>query len=191
MKKILAVLTIFTILISAKILFKKNNNFEDGSLIEQSLIMSDAVDGECLPLDEFMANYPSATPDEIFDIEECNRERAKRLGLDKRNTSFLGNRNIRPEGALAHYKGGWGSFKFTLYEDHIAAKDIDENHEINLSSIKFVKKFGGALIIEYETEGGTIKRYSVSLNSGDDHLKSEGNTDLDRLITLINDLRIR
>jgi len=86
-------------------------------------------------------------------------------------------------------EGGWGSFKFTLYEDRISAKDIDENHEIDLQSIQSIQKSGNTLLIEYETESGRSKRYGLSLFSDDDHLKAEGNTDLDRLIDLINELR--
>ena len=100
-------------------------------------------------------------------------------------------RNIRPEGALAHYEGGYGSLVFTLYEDHISAKEGIDKHEIDLASIKTVKKLGSAIIIEYETESGKLERYGVTLMGDDDVLKAEGNTDLDRLVDLVNQLRGR
>jgi hypothetical protein len=145
--------------------------------------------GKCIPMDRFMADYPGATPEEIYQMEQCNKDRAAKLGLDKRNTGFLGNRIKRPEGALAHYEGGYGSFVFTLYEDHISAKDTGEKIEIDLASIKSVTKSASAMVIEYESANGRLKQYGVTLLGGDDTFKAEGNTDLDRLIDLVNRLR--
>ncbi|MCZ6579927.1 MAG: hypothetical protein O6927_11375, partial [Gammaproteobacteria bacterium] len=90
---------------------------------------------------------------------------------------------------LAHYEGGYGSFVFSLYQDRIVAKDAGDNIEIDLASIKSVKKSASAMVLEYQTASGSLKRYGVTLLGSDDTLKAEGNTDLDRLIDLVNQLR--
>ncbi len=189
MNRIIAVVVVLTILITVIILFKDHNrSVEDGIPPMQTLATGKLEEGACIPMAKFMMNYPEATPEEVYEMEECNRKRAAKQGLDKRNKDFLGNRNIRPEGALAHYEGGYGSFVFTLYEDHISAKDTGDTHDIYLSTIKTLKKSGSAIIIEYETESGKLKRYGVVIMGSDDGLKAEGNTDLDRLIDLVNQL---
>ncbi len=187
---LVVVIVVLTILITAKFFLKdQSRGIKDGPPPIQSLASTIPEEDACIPMNKFMVDYPDATPEQIYEMEECNRNRNAKLGLDKRNTGFLGNRNIRPEGALAHYEGGYGSFEFTLYKDHISAKDIDGNHAINIFSIKTVKKSGSTIIIEYETESGKLKRYGVTLMGRDDELKAEGNTDLDRIIDLINQLR--
>lgn len=146
---------------------------------------------ECPDFDRFMQDRPDAMPEEMLAVEECNRDRLVQTGRDKRSTGFLGNRNIRPEGALAHYEGGSGALVFTLYRDLIAGKDLGDELDIRLSAIKSVEKSGHALVIDYEDSNGRLKRYGVSLfGGGDDPFKSEGNTDLDRLVDLINELRV-
>ena len=70
-------------------------------------------------MDKFLAANPDATPEEMYDVEQCNKERAARLGLDKPNTGFLSNTHSRPEGALAHYEGSGGRTFFTVFDDHI------------------------------------------------------------------------
>ncbi len=190
MNKILVVFAILTILIAVKFVSNNYNRSASDDLSHmQNLSPGKPEEGSCISIDRFMMNYPDATSEEIFEMEECNRKRAKKLGLDKRNTGFLGNRIIRPKGALAHYEGGYGSFVFTLYEDHISAKDAGDSHEISLSSIKTVKKSGDSIVIEYETKNGKLKRYGLMLMGGDNLLKAEGNTDLDRLVELVNQLR--
>ncbi len=190
MNKIIAVVVVLFILFAAKFLFKDNiQGVNDGM---PPILMTETgkpAVGECMPMAKFMSEYPGATLEEINEMEACNKKRAVKLGLNKRNTGFLGNRIKRPQGALAHYEGSYGSFVFTLYKDYIYAKDIDEIHEIELTSIKTVKKSASAIIIEYETESGKLKRYGVTLLGSDDHLKDEGNTDLDRLVDLVNQLR--
>jgi len=189
MYRVTAIAVVFLILVTAKILFKDNNPNLARAMPPGPMAMANPEAGECIPMDRFIADYPEATPEESYQIEKCNKDRAAKLGLDKRNTGFLGNRRKSPEGALAHYEGGYGSFVFTLYEDHIAAKDTGEKIEINLASIKSVKKSASAMVIEYETASGRLKHYGVTLLGSDDTFKTEGNTDLDRLIDLVNRLR--
>ncbi len=189
MNRVIAVAVVFLILVTGKILFKDNNPNLQAGMPAMPTAMAEPEAGACIPIDRFMADYPGATPEELYQMEQCNRDRAAKLGLDKRNTGFLGNRIIRPEGALAHYEGGYGSFVFTLYQDRIAAKDAGDNIEIDLASIKSVKKSASAMVIEYQTASGSLKRYGVTLLGSDDTLKAEGNTDLDRLIDLVNQLR--
>jgi hypothetical protein len=45
------------------------------------------------------------------------------------------------------------------------------------------------MVIEYQTASGGLKHYGVTLLGSDDSIKTEGNTDLDRLIDLVNRLR--
>ncbi len=189
MNRMIAVAVVFLILVTGKILIKDNNPNLQAGMPAMPTAMAEPEAGACIPIDRFMADYPGATPEELYQMEQCNRDRAAKLGLDKRNTGFLSNRIIRPEGALAHYEGGYGSFVFTLYQDRIAAKDAGDNIEIDLASIKSVKKSASAMVIEYQTASGSLKRYGVTLLGSDDTLKAEGNTDLDRLIDLVNQLR--
>ncbi len=189
MNRMIAVAVVFLILVTGKILFKDNNPNLQAGMPAMPTAKAEPEAGACIPIDRFMADYPGATPEELYQMEQCNRDRAAKLGLDKRNTGFLGNRIIRPEGALAHYEGGYGSFVFTLYQDRIVAKDAGDNIEIDLASIKSVKKSASAMVIEYQTASGSLKRYGVTLLGSDDSIKAEGNTDLDRLIDLVNRLR--
>lgn len=190
MNKIIAVVVVLFILITVKFLFKdQGQGVNDDMPPMQPQVTAKPEAGECIPMGKFMAEYPGATPEEINEMEACNKKRALKLGLNKRNTGFLSNRISRPQGALAHYEGSYGSFVFTLYKDHIYAKDIDEIHEIELVAIKAVKKSASAMIIDYETANGKLKHYGVTLLGDDDELKDEGNTDLDRLIELVNQLR--
>lgn len=189
MNRMIAVAVVFLILVTGKILFKDNNPNLQAGMPAMPTAMAGPEAGACIPIDRFMADYPGATPEELYQMEQCNRDRAVKLGLDKRNTGFLSNRIIRPEGALAHYEGGYGSFVFSLYQDRIVAKDAGDNIEIDLASIKSVKKSASAMVIEYQTASGSLKRYGVTLLGSDDTLKAEGNTDLDRLIDLVNRLR--
>ena len=189
MHRVTAVAVVFLILVIGKILFKDDNPNLERAMPPVPTAMTKSEVGACIPKDRFMADYPEATPEEIYQMEICNKERAAKLGLDKRNSGFLGNRRKHPEGALAHYEGGYGSFVFTLYQDHIAAKDASDNIKIDLASIKSVKKSASAMVIEYETDSGRLKQYGVTLLGSDDTLKKEGNTDLDRLIDLVNRLR--
>ena len=189
MNRMIAVAVVFLILVTGKILFKDNNPNLQAGMPAMPTAMAEPEAGACIPIDRFMADYPGATPEELYQMEQCNRDRAAKLGLDQRNTGFLSNRIIRPEGALAHYEGGYGSFVFTLYQDRIVAKDAGDNIEIDLASIKSVKKSASAMVIKYRTASGSLKRYGVTLLGSDDTLKAEGNTDLDRLIDLVNQLR--
>ncbi len=186
MYRVTAIAVVFLILVAGKILFKDNNPNLARAMPRVPTAMFKPEAGVCIPMDRFMAEYPEATTEESYRMEKCNKDRAARLGLDKRNTGFLGNRRRSPEGALAHYEGGYGSFVFTLYEDYIAAKDTGEKIEIDLASIKSVEKSASAMVIEYETASGRPKRYGFTLLGSDDTLKAEGNTDLDRLIDLVN-----
>jgi hypothetical protein len=189
MYRVTAIAVVFLLLVFGKILIKDDNPNLARAMPLMPTAMPKPEAGACIPMDRFMADYPEATPEELYRMEKCNKDRAAKLGLDKRNTGFLGNRRNRPEGALAHYEGGYGSFVFTLYQDHIAAKDAGDKIEIDLASIKSVKKSASAMVIEYETESGRLKHYGVTLLGSDDSLKTEGNTDLDRLIDLVNRLR--
>jgi hypothetical protein len=189
MYRVTAIAVVFLILVFGKILIKDDNPNLSRGMPPKPVAMAKPEAGKCIPMDRFMADFPEATPEESYQMEQCNKERAARLGLDKRNTGFLGNRRKRPEGALAHYEGGYGSFVFTLYQDHIAAKDAGDKIQIDLTSIKSVTKSASAMVIEYETDSGSLKRYGVTLLGSDDSLKTEGNTDLDRLIDLVNRLR--
>jgi hypothetical protein len=189
MNKMIAVAVVFLILVTAKIMFKDNNPNLQSGMPPMPTAMAKPEAGACIPIDRFMADHPEATLEEMAQMEQCNKDRAVKLGLDKRNTGFLGNRNIRPEGSLAHYEGGYGSFVFTLYQDRIVAKDAGDDVEIDLASIKSVKKSASAMVIEYQTASGGLKHYGVTLLGSDDSIKTEGNTDLDRLIDLVNRLR--
>ncbi len=189
MYRVTAIAVVFLILVIGKILFKDNNPNLERGMPPVPTAMAKPEAGACIPMDRFMADYPGATPEEINHMEQCNKERAAKLGLDKRNTGFLGNRIKRPEGALAHYEGGYGSFVFTLYQDHISAKEAGDKIEIDLASVKSVTKSASAMVIEYESANGRLKQYGVTLLGGDDTFKAEGNTDLDRLIDLVNRLR--
>jgi len=189
MYRVTAIAVVFLLLVFGKILIKDDNPNLSRGMPPKPVAMAKPEAGKCIPMDRFMADYPGATPEEIYQMEQCNKDRAAKLGLDKRNTGFLGNRIKRPEGALAHYEGGYGSFVFTLYEDHISAKDTGEKIEIDLASIKSVTKSASAMVIEYESANGRLKQYGVTLLGGDDTFKAEGNTDLDRLIDLVNRLR--
>ena len=189
MHRVTAVAVVFLILVIGKILFKDNNPNLGRGMPPMPTTLAKPDAGACIPMDRFMADYPEATPEESYRMEKCNKDRAAKLGLDKRNTGFLGNRRKHPEGALAHYEGGYGSFVFTLYQDHITAKDAGDNIQIDLASIKSVKKSASAMVIEYETDSGRLKHYGVTLLGSDDTFKTEGNTDLDRLIDLVNRLR--
>ncbi len=189
MNRMIAVAVVFLILITAKIMFKDNNPNLQAGMPPMPATITKPEAGACIPIDRFMADHPEATPEELYQMEKCNKDRAAKLGLDKRNTGFLGNRNIRPEGSLAHYEGGYGSFVFTLYPDRIVAKDAGNDVEIDLASIKSVKKSASAMVIEYQTTSGELKHYGVTLLGSDDSIKTEGNTDLDRLIDLVNRLR--
>ena len=189
MNRMIAVAVVFLILVTGKILFKDNNPNLQAGMPSMPTVLAKPEAGACIPLDRFMAERPEATPEELYQMEKCNKDRAAKLGLDKRNTSFLSNRIIRPEGALVHYEGGYGSLVFTLYPDRIVAKDAGDNIEIDLASIKSVKKSASAMVIEYQTASGRLKQYGVTLLGSDDSIKAEGNTDLDRLIDLVNRLR--
>jgi len=189
MYRVTAIAVVFLILVFGKILFKDDNPNLKAGMPRMPTAMAKPKVGECIPMDRFMDEYPEATPEESYQMETCNKDRAAKLGLDNRNTGFLGNRRKRPEGALAHYEGGYGSFVFTLYEDHITAKDAVDKIEIDLASIKSVTKSASAMVIEYETTNGALKQYGFTLLGSDDTFKAEGNTDLDRLIDLVNRLR--
>ncbi len=189
MNRMIAVAVVFLILVTGKILFKDNNPNLQAGMPAMPTAMAEPEAAACIPIDRFMADYPVATPEELYQMEQCNRGRAAKLGLDQRSTGVLSNRIIRPEGALAHYEGGYGSFVFSLYQDRIVAKDAGDNIEIDLASIKSVKKSASAMVIEYQTASGSLKRYGVTLLGSNDTLKAEGNTDLDQLIDLVNRLR--
>ncbi len=189
MYRVTAIAVVFLLLVFGKILIKDDNPNLSRGMPPKPVAMAKPEAGKCIPMDRFMADYPGATHEEIYQMEQCNKDRAAKLGLDKRNTGFLGNRIKRPEGALAHYEGGYGSFVFTLYEDHITAKDAVDKVEIDLASIKSVTKSASAMVIEYETTNGRLKQYGFTLLGSDDTFKAEGNTDLDRLIDLVNRLR--
>jgi hypothetical protein len=189
MYRVTAIAVVFLILVTGKILIKDDNPNLARAMPRVPTAMVKPEAGECMPMDRFMAEYPEAMPEESYQMEKCNKDRAAKLGLDKRNTGFLGNRRKRPEGALAHYEGGYGSFVFTLYQDRIAAKDAVDKVEIDLAVIKSVKKSASAMVIEYETTNGRLKQYGFTLLGSDDTFKAEGNTDLDRLIDLVNRLR--
>jgi len=189
MYRVTAIAVVFLLLVFGKILIKDDNPNLARAMPKRPMTMAKPEVGECIPMDRFMADYPGAMPEEIYQMEQCNKDRAAKLGLDKRNTGFLGNRIKRPEGALAHYEGGYGSFVFTLYEDYISAKESGDTIQIDLASIKSVTKSASAMVIEYESANGRLKQYGVTLLGDDDAFKAEGNTDLDRLIDLVNRLR--
>ena len=93
--------------------------------------------------EKFLAAQPDATPEEMYEIEQCNKERAASLGLDKPNTGFLGNTYPRPEGALAHYEGSSGRMIFTVFEDHIFANSsgVDSDRiEIPFSAVESIEE---------------------------------------------------
>ncbi len=189
MYRVTAIAVVFLLLVFGKILIKDDNPNLSRGMPPKPVAMAKPEAGKCIPMDRCRAEYPGATHEKIYQMEQCNKERAAKLGLDKRNTGFLGNRIKRPEGALAHYEGGYGSFVFTLYEDHITAKDAVDKVENDLASIKSVTKSASAMVIEYETTNGRLKQYGFTLLGSDDTFKAEGNTDLDRLIDLVNRLR--
>ncbi|GJM10637.1 MAG: hypothetical protein DHS20C11_29130 [Lysobacteraceae bacterium] len=148
-----------------------------------------ASSDQCPTVERFMQDHPEASDEQIWQVMDCNRNQLVKSGKDRRGTGFLGNRNIRPPGALAHYEGGYGSFVFTLYADRIDAVDAGDQHQFALSSIQSVTKSGPSMVIEYLTPSNHTERFGLSLYGADEDLKSEGNTDLDRLVDLINELR--
>jgi len=160
--------------------------------------MSKPFDGNCIRMEKFMEEYPDHSPEEFDKIVECNRERARRQGLDKPNTGFLGNTpsSYRPDGALAHYEGRGGRMFFTVYADHILSsqsKGISENIEIPFTEVQKVEKawdMPGSVNIEYQNEDGNMMEFSIMLFGSDDMLKAEGATDLDRLIALLEKQRL-
>ena len=105
----------------------------------------------------------------MYEVEQCNKERATRRGLDKPNTGFLGNTHSRPEGALAHYEGSGGRIFFTVFDDHILANGSggdSDTIEIPFSAVESIEEawdMPGTINIEYQTENGTMMQYSVTI----------------------------
>ena len=50
-------------------------------LTPEVTILSSA-DSECPPMSDFMMRHPDATADEMYEIEQCNRDIARKTGLD-------------------------------------------------------------------------------------------------------------
>jgi len=92
MHRVTAVAVVFLILVIGKILFKDNNPNLERGMPPKPAAMAKPDTGECIPMDRFMADYPEATPEESYQMEKCNKDRAAKLGLDKRNTEFLGDK---------------------------------------------------------------------------------------------------
>lgn len=171
---------------------KKSSNRD---LRSPKIDLNDSTEEDCPPMDKFLAAHPDATSEEMYEIEQCNKERAASLGLDKPNTGFLGNTYSRPEGALAHYEGSGGRMIFTVFEEHIFANSsgVDSDSiEIPFSAVESIEEawdMPGTINIEYQTENGTMMQYSITILNPSDDLKAEGARDLDRLIALLEEQR--
>lgn len=87
MHRVTAIAVVFLILVIGKILFKDNNpNLERGMPpVPSAEAKPDA--GACIPMDQFMTDYPEATPEESRQMEICNKDRAANPGrnLDEEN----------------------------------------------------------------------------------------------------------
>jgi len=80
MHRVTTVAVVFLILVIGKILFKDNNpNLERGMPPIPTAVAKPGIDA-CIPMDRFMADYPEATPEESHQMEQCNKDRAAKLG---------------------------------------------------------------------------------------------------------------
>ncbi len=189
MGKLIPILVILGLLLALKFFLKNENNTEKPILTDSSF--RQPADNNCVPIDRYMYEHPDATEDELIQAEKCSKARAARLGLDKANTSFLGNTYKRPKGALAHYESGGGGNIFTVYDDYILANASggpESETIIEFSQVTDVKRgqqLPNSVRIEYTSQDGSKKAYAFLLMRNDDALKAEGATDLDRLIALL------
>ena len=194
MKRLIVIFGIMAAFLALKslIMNKKQSSHE----LMPKIGISKPIEGNCMRMDKFLYEHPDASPEEIDDNIQCNKERAAHLGLDKPSTGFLGNTRSRPDGALAHYEGSGGRMFFTVYTDHILSsesKGHSESIKIPFAKIKKVKKGWEmpGINVEYENEHGNIMQHSIILIFGSDEmLKAEGATDLDRLIALMEKQRL-
>ena len=150
----------------------------------------------CPSMDRFLMDNPDATPEEMYEVEQCVRERARASGRSKRNTRFLGNTYDRPRGALAHYKGYSTGSTFTVFEDHIHTTESFGSEETKVP-FEFVTKIEvgwqtpGDLLIEYTNDRGHPAHFSFMLFGADDIEKDEGARDIDRLRDLLETQRVK
>ncbi|GMR18555.1 MAG: hypothetical protein BMS9Abin33_0974 [Gammaproteobacteria bacterium] len=192
MKNLPIIIGILIIVFAVSSLFK-NKEYSSPELTHPKLSTGKQNAGGCMSIDEFIAENPDYSPEEFSKVIECNRERAARLGLDKPNTGFLGNTYSRPDGALAHYELAGGRKFFTVYNDYILISASSTGKtEIPFSEIEKIGKarqMPGTINIKYQNDSGDRMQFSISLFRKDDLLKAEGATDLDRLITLLKQLK--
>jgi hypothetical protein len=151
---------------------------------------------ECPGMSDFIIHNPDATPEKMYEVEECNRELARRSGQDQPNTGFLGNTREIPEGALAHYKTDYGPNDFTVYEDRIVAGATSTDGKktvIPFSHVTDIKEgweMPSSVVIEYTSKRGSPFAYTFMMLRDDDAIKSEGARDIDRLIGLLKKLQL-
>ncbi len=154
-------------------------------------------DNGCMDIESFFVQFPDASSDEIARIEQCNKARAERLGLDKPGTGFLGNTYKQPEGSLAHYEGSGGDMIFTVYEDYILTKEnfgSSGETKIMFSAVNTIEEawdIPGTLLIHFMDIHGANLQYSLTLINSNDMIKAKGARDLDRLIALLKRQRAK
>jgi len=148
---------------------------------------------DCPSMEQFLAEHPDATPEEIYEAERCVEDHARATGRSGRNTGFLGNTYDRPRGALAHYRFSWNIGSFTVFEDRIVSSEDHGTTEtvIPIANVAEVSVHGLELRIDYTDERGHPDRIGFMLSSGDDVRKEDGARDIDRLRDLIDAQRAK
>ena len=152
----------------------------------QDLVVPE-TNGACPSMAQFHAAHPGATPEEMFEAEQCIKDDARAKGRSGRNAGFLGNTYDRPKGALAHYRFSWDTGSFSVFEDRIVSIQDHGATEtvIPIADVAEVSVHGFELLIDYTDERGHPERFGVRLSSGDDEQKEDGTRDIDRLHDLI------
>ncbi len=160
-------------------------------MIQPQTLVGPEATKDCPPLEQFLAEHPDATPEEMYEAEQCIKDHARTTGRSGRGTGFLGNTYDRPEGALAHYRLSWNMGSFTVFEDRIVSSEDHGATEtvIPVANIAEVSVHGFELRVAYTDERGHPDQIGFMVSSRDDVQKEDGAHDVDRLRDLIETQR--
>ncbi len=175
---------IFTIAVLATALFM---------VFQPQTLLGPESTQDCPSMERFLAERPDATPEEMYEVEQCIKAHAKATSRSGRNTRFLGNTYDRPKEALAHYRFSWNMGSFTVFEDRIVSTEDHGATEtvIPIADVAEVSVHGFELRIDYTNERGNPDRIGLMLSGSDDLQKEDGAHDIDRLHDLIEAQRAK